>query len=527
LLTDSNWILHSAQHDKVSCPAPNSSPSFLMPHLTIRADQPGPVIDRHIFGHFAEHLGRCIYDGLWVGESSKIPHVRGWRSDLVVALKQIRVPNLRWPGGCFADDYHWRDGIGPREKRPRRINAHWGGVVEDNAVGTHEFLDLCGQLGCEPYLAVNVGSGSPREVRAWVEYCNAAAGTLAEERAANGRREPWQVRLWGVGNETWGCGGNMTVEYYANEYRRFATYTRDFPNALLYRIASGARNDDYHWTDVMMREAFQGPIGGPMLQGLSLHYYTVPGDWPPRHPATGFDHAGWNSVMALGWKMQEIVHGHCAVMDRHDPERKTALVVDEWGAWYAPEPGTNPGFLYQQQTVRDAVLAALTLNVFIDHCERVRIANLAQIVNVLQAVALTEEGGGRLVLTPTWDVLAFYAAHQAAARLPVQMEPAFFRHEGRDFPAVSATASLAADGAVNVTLCNTDPAAPAEITLTLDGRTPVLAEARVLATPVLTTCNTFDQPRAVTTRPLAEMRVSGDAVAFSLPPGAVASLRFS
>ena len=496
-------------------------------HLTIHTAEPGPVIDRHIFGNFAEHLGRCIYDGLWVGPDSKVPNVRGWRSDLVAALKQIRLPNLRWPGGCFADDYHWREGIGPREKRPRRINAHWGGVIESNAVGTHEFLDLCEQIGCEPYLAGNVGSGSPAELRDWVEYCNAAAGSLADLRAANGRREPWKVRLWGVGNENWGCGGNMTAEYYANEYRRFATYVRDFPNAPLYRVAGGARNDDFHWTDVQMREAFKGPIGGPMLQGLSLHYYVVPGDFPPKHPATGYNHDGWKTVMALGWKIDDHIRGHRAVMDRYDPAAKTALVVDEWGSWYAVEPGTNPGFLYQQQTIRDAVLASLTLNIFINHCERVRIANLAQTVNVLQAVALTEEGGGRLVLTPTWDVMGFYAAHQDARRLPVHSDAATLKHEGMAYPAVSATASLAADNSVTVTLCNTDPAAPAEITLALTGRTPFVSEARLLASADLNTCNTFDQPRAIASRPLDSVRISGTQVTATLPPGAIASLRFT
>jgi alpha-N-arabinofuranosidase len=496
--------------------------------LTLHADEPGPVIDQHIFGHFAEHLGRCIYDGLWVGEGSKVPNVRGWRSDLVAALRQIKIPNLRWPGGCFADDYHWREGIGPREKRPRRINAHWGGVLDDNAVGTHEFLDLCEQLGCEAYLAGNVGSGSPRELREWVEYCNAAAGTLADERAANGRRDPWRVRLWGIGNETWGCGGNMTPEQYAPEYRRFATYARDFPAAPLYRVASGARNDDFHWTDVLMRDAFKTPLGAQMFQGLSLHYYTVPGaaTWPPSHPATGFDAAGWKSVMALGWKMDAIVRGHRAVMDRYDPEARAALVVDEWGSWYAPEPGTNPGFLYQQQTIRDGVLAALTLNVFINHCERVRIANLAQVVNVLQAVALTEEGGGRLVLTPTWDVLALYAAHQNARRLVVHSDAPTHTHDGLSYPAVSATASQAADGSITLTLCNTDPAAPAAIQLGLGDRAPVLKDARLLATSVLDTCNTFDQPRAVTTRPFEGVRTVAGRVEFTLPPGSVAALSF-
>jgi alpha-N-arabinofuranosidase len=496
--------------------------------LTVHAGAPGPVIDPHIFGHFSEHLGRCIYDGLWVGEESRVPNVRGWRSDLVAALKQIRVPNLRWPGGCFADDYHWREGIGPRAKRPRRINAHWGGVIDDNAVGTHEFLDLCEQLGCEPYIAGNVGSGSPRELREWVEYCHAAAGTLADERAANGRRAPWKVRFWGIGNENWGCGGNMTAEYYAGEYRRFATYTRDFPGAPLYRVASGANGDDYRWTEVLMRDGYRGPLGGaPLFQGLSLHYYTVPGSWEKKHAASPFDHAGWKSVMALGWKMEELVRRHRAVMDRFDPTAATALVVDEWGSWYAPEPGTNPGFLYQQQTVRDAVLAALNLNIFINHCERVRIANLAQTVNVLQAVALTEEGGGRLVLTPTWHVFALYAAHQGAKRLTVETKTATLQHDGRDYPGVSATASLAADGAVNVTLCNTDSEHPAELELALPGRALTALTAQVIASPVLTTCNTFDQPRAVVTKPLDGVRLQGSTVHATLPPGAVAAFRFA
>ena len=497
--------------------------------LTLHAGTPGPVIDPHIFGHFAEHLGRCIYDGLWVGEDSPVPSTRGWRNDLVAALKQIRVPNLRWPGGCFADDYHWRDGIGPREKRPRRINAHWGGVVDDNAVGTHEFLDLCEQIGCEPYLAGNVGSGSPRELREWVEYCNASLGTLAAERAANGRRDPWKVRLWGVGNETWGCGGNMTVEYYANEYRRFATYTRDFPNAKVYRIASGARNDDYHWTEVMMREAFKGPLGGPMLQGLSLHYYTVPGEveWPPSGSATDFDLKGWKDVMALGWKMEELVRGHRAVMDRYDPKATTALVVDEWGSWYAPTAGTNPGFLEQQQTVRDAVLASLNLNIFINHCERVRIANLAQTVNVLQAVILTEAGAGRFVLTPTWHVFALYAAHQGAKRLRVETTAKNVKHEGREYPAVSATASLGPDGAINVTLCNTDSEQSVELELSFADRPVTVPTAQVIAAEEPTVCNTFEHPRAVRAKPLDGLSVKGKSVQATLPPGSVASFRFA
>ena len=296
--------------------------------LHIAANQPGPVISRHLFGHFAEHLGRCIYDGLWVGEDAKVPNVRGWRSDLVAALREIKIPNLRWPGGCYADDYFWRDGIGPRSQRPRRVNAHWGSVIDDNAVGTHEFLDLCEQLGCAPYLALNLGSGSPREMREWVEYVNAPAGTLADERATNGRKEPWHVTLWGVGNENWGCGGHMRPEYYADEYRRYATYVQDYQNAKSLRMACGPNEDDYHWTEVMMRECAQPLYGFDPMNGLSLHYYTLPGGWANKAQATPFDHNGWNEVMALGWRMDELVRKHSAIMDRADPEKKVALLVD-------------------------------------------------------------------------------------------------------------------------------------------------------------------------------------------------------
>lgn len=495
--------------------------------IHIAADQPGPVISRHIFGHFAEHLGRCIYDGLWVGPDSPVPNVCGWRSDLVTALRAVRIPNLRWPGGCFADDYHWRDGIGPREKRPRRVNAHWGGVVETNAVGTHEFLDLCEQLDCEPYIAGNVGSSTPRELREWVEYCNAGIGSLADERAANGRKEPWRVRLWGVGNENWGCGGNMRVEYYADLYRRFATFVRPHADAPVQRMGCGPRNDDYHWTEVMMRECGTPVFGYSMMEGLSLHYYTVPGSWENKHAASPFDHDGWNEVMARGWLMHDYVRGHSEVMDRYDPEKKTALVVDEWGSWYAQEPGTHPGFLYQQQTVRDAVLAALNLDIFINHCERVRIANLAQVVNVLQAVALTEPDGGRLVLTPTWNVFALYAAHQEAKRLPVKIDGAELSHGELKFPQVSATASLATDGAVNVTLCNTDPANAVTVELTLSGQSSGKLKAQVVASTDLTACNTFEQPRAVTTRALDGVTIEGDRITATLPPGSVAALHFA
>jgi len=495
--------------------------------IQINTAESGPVISKHLFGHFAEHLGRCIYDGLWVGPESTVPNVRGWRSDLVEALLAIKIPNLRWPGGCFADDYYWRDGIGPTEQRPRRVNAHWGGVLDDNAVGTHEFLDLCEQLDCEPYIAANVGSGSPREMREWVEYVNAAAGTLADERAANGRKEPWKVTLWGVGNENWGCGGHMRPDYYADEYRRYATYVQDHPDATVQRMACGPNEDDYNWTEVMMRQCAAPLYGFQPMDGLSLHYYTLPGGWDNKAPARPFDQAGWNEVMALGWRMDELVIKHSAIMDRHDPDKKVALVVDEWGAWYREEKGTHPRFLFQQQTVRDAVLAAINLNIFIDHCERLRFANLAQVVNVLQAIALTEPEGGRLVLTPTWDVFALYAVHQEAKRLPITIETAQLAHAEKSFPQVSATASLAENGQINVTLANTDSVHDVEVSMALQGATSKTVQARVIASPELTACNTFDHPRTITTTDLPGVKITGDQVTLTLPAASVVSLNLS
>ena len=230
-----------------------------------------PVIPAEIYGQFAEHLGRCIYDGIWVGPDSDIPNINGYRKDLVEALKELKVPVLRWPGGCFADEYHWMDGIGPKENRPMMINNNWGGTVEDNSFGTHEFFNLCELLECEPYLSGNVGSGSVEELAKWVEYITAEGGTLAELRAKNGRKEPWSLKYLGVGNESWGCGGNMLPEYYSDLYRRYATYCRNYDGNVLYKVASGASDYDYNWTKVLMDRI------GNQMHGVSLHYYTVKG----------------------------------------------------------------------------------------------------------------------------------------------------------------------------------------------------------------------------------------------------------
>ena len=362
--------------------------------IKLHPDQPLGVINRNIYGHFSEHLGRCIYQGMYVGEDSEIPNVNGMRKDVVDALRHIRVPVLRWPGGCFADEYHWEDGIGPREARKRMVNTHWGGVVEDNSFGTHEFMELCAQIGCEPYVNGNVGSGTVREMAEWVEYLNSDGdSTVVQRRWANGRRESFGVKYWGVGNENWGCGGNMLPEYYANEYRRYQTYCRDYGQHKLYKIACGPGTPDTEWTEVVMKLAHD------KMDALTMHYYTVPtGVWKDKGRATMFDEAMYYQTLHAALRMDSIILGHLAAMDKYDPEHRVGLIVDEWGAWHNVEPDSNPGFLYQQNTMRDALVASLTLDIFNSHADRIVMANLAQTVNVLQAVILTE--GGRMALTP-------------------------------------------------------------------------------------------------------------------------------
>ena len=373
-------------------------------------------INRNIYGHFSEHLGRCIYQGIYVGEDSPIPNVNGMRTDVVEALKKIRVPVLRWPGGCFADEYHWKDGVGPKEKRKRMVNTHWGGVVEDNSFGTHEFLEFCRQVGCEPYINGNLGSGTVQEMSEWVEYMTFdGVSPMAEWRRENGREKPWHVKYFAVGNENWGCGGNMRPEFYADQFRRYQTYLRNFGGNRLFKIACGPSGDDYDWTDKVMA------IAGRFADGIALHYYTVPsGDWGRKGSATEFSEEIYFDTLARALKMEELIRRHTAVMDKYDPEARVGLLVDEWGTWYDVEPGTNPGFLYQQNTIRDALAAALTLNIFNRHSDRVVMANIAQMVNVLQAVILTE--GKKMLLTPTYHVFDLYKAHQDALLLPEEYE---------------------------------------------------------------------------------------------------------
>lgn len=490
-------------------------------NISIGADPSGPTINRHIFGQFAEHLGRCIYEGIWVGEDSPIPNVRGIRQDVVRALKAIKVPNLRWPGGCFADSYHWRDGIGPREQRPKMHNDVWN-IPESNAFGTHEFLDLCEQIGCEPVICGNVGSGTVQEMRDWLEYLNAPLGRpLSNLRAAHGRPEPARIRYWGVGNESYGCGGNMRPEYYAHEFRRYSTFLGSYEKTGLFRIACG---HDAEWNEVMMRECGSPRCFPEIMSGLTLHYY-MNGGTPPEFYATKFNHDGWAKVMGHAWHMESKIREHSAIMDEYDPGRRIALIVDEWGAWYTAEPGSRPNELYQQQTVRDAVLAALTLNVFINHAERVRMANIAQMVNVLQAMILTF--GERMVLTPTWHVFKLYQGHQDASRLSVKCDGPTRKHEEYPYPAVSAVASLGKDRAVTVSLTNTSPATPLPIVLRFENIASLgHPTGELVGSPELTACNTPELPDQVSARPWSDYAWSDGCLTATLPPASVATLRF-
>jgi len=415
-----------------------------MQTITIHTGRSKGIINKNIYGHFSEHLGRCIYQGIFVGQDSAIPNVRGMRVDVVEAMKRICVPVLRWPGGCFADEYHWRDGIGPREARKRMVNTHWGGVVEDNSFGTHEFLDLCEQVGCAPYVNANLGSGTVQEMSEWVEYVNSPSdSSVVKERWANGRKDPFGVKFWGVGNENWGCGGHMRPSYYADEYRRYQTYCRAYGEHVPYKIACGPNGGDYEWTETLMK------IAGQHMHALTLHHYTVTGTWQDKGSATRFAEAEYYTTLQKALYMDTLVENHLQIMNRYDPDHRVDLIVDEWGTWHDVEPGTNPGFLYQQNTMRDAMVAALTLNIFNRHCDRVSMANIAQIVNVLQAIILTE--GEKMILTPTYHVFDLYKAHQDAREVDC------FTQTDETYPGVPRISASASekDGALTITLANT------------------------------------------------------------------------
>lgn len=484
----------------------------------LNADLTSDTISRHIYGNFSEHLGHCIYGGIWVGEDSPIPNTRGIRNDVVAALKRVGLPNLRWPGGCFADEYHWMDGIGPRDKRPEMINTHWGGVVEDNSFGTHEFLDLCEQIGTEPYICGNLGSGSVEEMSKWVEYITFdGKSPMADLRRQNGREQPWKVKFWGVGNENWGCGGNMTSEFYADQYKRYATYCRNYGSNRLYKVAGGANSGDYHWTETLMKMV---PLN--QMSAISLHYYTITHNWQHKGSATNFTEEEYFNTIKNTLFMDELVTKHSRIMDQYDPQKSIGLFVDEWGVWHDVEPGTNPGFLYQQNTMRDALVAAINLNIFNNHCDRVKGANIAQMVNVLQSIILTD--GPKMVLTPTYYVFEMYRVHQDAALIPFNFKSPEISRNGQSIPAITASASRDKGGKVHISLTNADLHKEIELNIDLRGMTSGKVTGTVLSAREIAAMNTFEKPDVVRSASFNGAKINKNMLNVKLPPASVVVL---
>ncbi len=484
--------------------------------IVLNTDSVAQKINKNIYGHFAEHLGRCIYDGFYVGDSNKkIPNTEGVRNDVIAALRKMKIPLLRWPGGCFADTYHWKDGVGPKDKRPTMVNTWWGGVTEDNSFGTHNFLNMCEQLDADPYLSGNVGSGTVQEFSQWLQYVNFdGKSPMSDWRRQNGRDKPWNVKYWGIGNEAWGCGGNMSAEYYANIYKQYATFMTDWKNNnSLFRIASGASDADYHWTEVLMRE-----IPHSMIAGTGLHHYSVI-DWNHKSSATDFTEEQYFATLKSAWQMEELVTKHSAIMDKYDPQKKIALVVDEWGGWYDVEPGTNSGFLYQQNTMRDAMLAGMTLNIFNNHSDRVRMANLAQTINVLQAVILTNKE--KIILTPTYHVMEMYNVHQDAMLLPLDIKTDNYTLGNESLPAVSGSASKDSTGLIHISLTNINSKKDETVTIKVEGKKFSKVSGRILTSKKLQDHNTFEDPEKIIPRPFSGASLKGDNLIVKLPPFSV------
>ena len=499
-----------------------------MAKLIINDDHELSTIAPEIYGHFSEHLGRCIYEGMYVGENSEIPNVNGMRKDVVEALKEMQIPVLRWPGGCFADEYHWKDGIGDKSKRKKMINTHWGGVVEDNSFGTHEFFELCKQLGCKTYINGNLGSGTVQEMSEWVEYMTFnGVSPMADLRKENGHEEAWKVDFFGVGNENWGCGGNMTPEYYANEYRRYQTYVRNYDSENpIAKVCCGANVDDYHWTEGVMKTCFDHtpkPFHG-FMDYISLHYYTHPEGWEIKGSATDFDDEAWYKTLKKTLWMEELINQHSAIIDQYDPEKAIGLSVDEWGTWFTVEPGTNPGFLYQQNTLRDALVAGINLNIFNKHSDRVRMACIAQIVNVLQSVILTE--GEKMVKTPTYHVFHMYRHHQGATLLDSSLTGV--ENIGiNEWTVPKVTESVSKkDGIITITLNNLSVDDTEELEIMLTGKDKYeLVEAKVITSDDIHTYNTFDEPDKLVEEDFNGVIIEGNKLKVTLPSASVTQVR--
>lgn len=492
--------------------------SFPQNKIVVYTDSVKGQISKHIYGHFAEHLGRCIYGGFWVGEDSPIPNTRGIRNDVVKALREINIPNLRWPGGCFADTYHWMDGIGPKSERKKTVNTSWGGVVEDNSFGTHEFMDLCEQIGAEPVICGNVGSGTVQEMANWVEYMTSdAESPMTKLRKKNGREKPWKVKFWGVGNESWGCGGIMSPDFYSNELSKYSFFLKNYDGNVLYKIASGGLQEDFEWTETLMKKwSSQGEWLKSYMSGYSLHYYTICHDWDKKGSATDFNEEEWFSSLSKTLYMDELINKHSAIMDKYDPEKRIGLVVDEWGNWFDVEPGTNSAFLYQQNTLRDAMVAALNLDIFNKHCDRVKMANIAQTINVLQSVILTK--GEQIVLTPTYYIFKMYKVHQDANLLPVNISCDEYTVGDESIESISSSASVDKDGLVHITLTNVNPNKEAKVKVEFKGSgQKEFTRGEIITAAKINSYNDFGKDEEVTLKEFDDVNVTGNSVEIELP----------
>jgi alpha-N-arabinofuranosidase len=498
--------------------------------LSVDASKTGAKIDRNIFGQFAEHLGHGIYDGIWVGPDSSIPNTRGIRNDVIAALKAIKVPNVRWPGGCFADEYHWRNGVGPLSRRVVTLNPNWGGVTEPNTFGTNEFMDFLGQIGAEAYISANVGSGTPREAADWLEYLTAPQSTtLAKERAADGHPSPYKIRYLGIGNESWDCGGNMTPDYYLSQLKIYSRFVRNFNPAQqdkdqMLKIAVGPGGGEPRWTEwtEAMMKAYQQHTWSWDINGLSLHSYAVV-KWPPSYKSVGFGETEYSQILKNTLDMESLIGKHSAIMDKYDPEKKVSLVVDEWGGWYAPLPGSNPGFLVQQNSLRDAVLAALNLNIFARHADRVRMANIAQMINVLQAMIMTDKE--KMVVTPTYYVFKMYVPFQDATLVPISFDAGTYTHGDVTLPRVDAIAAKDSSGKLWLELTNLDPNETTEVVANLRGISVKSALGETLTASTVDTVNSFDAPNMVVPKPL-KGKVQDNKLSLKLEPKSVTVISF-
>lgn len=491
--------------------------------LSVDASKTGAKIDRNIFGQFAEHLGHGIYEGIWVGPDSNIPNTRGIRNDVVAALKAIKVPNVRWPGGCFADEYHWRKGIG--SPRAVTLNPNWGGVIEPNSFGTHEYMDFLDQIGADAYVSVNVGSGTPQEAAEWLEYMTAAQPTtLEKDRAANGHPDPYKVAYLGLGNESWDCGGNMTPDYYLDQMKVYSRFVRNFnpvqqDKQQMLKIAVGPGGGEARWTEwtEAIMKAYQHHTWSWDINGLSMHNYTVV-KWPPEFKSVGFGETEYAQILKSTLDMEDLINKHSAIMDKYDPGKKVALVVDEWGGWYAPLPGSHPGFLAQQNSLRDAILAALNLNIFARHAGRVRMANIAQMINVLQAMILTDKE--KMVLTPTYFVYKMYLPFQDASLVPVTFNAGTYTHDNISLPRVDAIAAKDTTGKLWLEITNVDPNQPVEIEASLAGITGKSAAGETLTASGVDSVNAFDVPNAVVPKSISG-KIQDSKLTMTLEPKSV------